>query len=88
MHSSSCCIVYYTENVNEYLKLATNADKQQLLRIKSLFEKKNQKSTQSISHLQKKLEIYHRRLNDLETHGYSGHKPAREVFRDVGQGIK
>ncbi|XP_033727226.1 transmembrane and coiled-coil domains protein 1-like isoform X2 [Pecten maximus] len=78
------------ENVNEYLKLAasTGADKQQLQRIKTMFEKKNQKSTQTISHLQKKLENYHKRLSDLETYGVSGHKQAREVLRDMGQGLK
>lgn len=42
------------DNVNEYLKLASNADKQQLARIKSIFEKKNQKSAVGISQLQKK----------------------------------
>lgn len=41
-------------NVNEYLKLAANADKQQLQRIKAVFEKKNQKSAHNISLLQKK----------------------------------
>ncbi|XP_060082271.1 transmembrane and coiled-coil domains protein 1-like isoform X1 [Ylistrum balloti] len=78
------------ENVNEYLKLAasTSADKQQLQRIKTMFEKKNQKSTQTISHLQKKLENYHKRLSDIETYGVSGHKQAREVLRDMGQGLK
>ncbi|XP_069106140.1 transmembrane and coiled-coil domains protein 2-like isoform X9 [Argopecten irradians] len=78
------------ENVNEYLKLAasTGADKQQLQRIKTMFEKKNQKSTQQISSLQKKLENYHKRLSDLETYGVSGHKQAREVLRDMGQGLK
>ncbi|XP_021364281.1 transmembrane and coiled-coil domains protein 1-like isoform X3 [Mizuhopecten yessoensis] len=78
------------ENVNEYLKLAasTGADKQQLQRIKTMFEKKNQKSTQTISHLQKKLENYHKRLSDIETYGVSGHKQAREVLRDMGQGLK
>ncbi|GIY21000.1 transmembrane and coiled-coil domains protein 2 [Caerostris darwini] len=71
------------ENVNEYLKLATNADKQQLQRIKNVFEKKNQKSAQLITQLQKKLENYSKRIRDLETHGIP-----RGVFRDMGQGIK
>ncbi|ETN65204.1 transmembrane and coiled-coil domain protein 1 [Anopheles darlingi] len=53
-------------NVNEYLKLAANADKQQLARIKAVFEKKNQKSANAISHLQKKLESYSKRYKDLQ----------------------
>ncbi len=46
------------ENVNEYLRLSSNADKQQQQRIKQLFEKKNQKSTQNVAQLQRKLENY------------------------------
>jgi ribulose bisphosphate carboxylase small subunit len=38
---------YISEHVNEYLRLAACADKQQLQRIKIIFEKKNQKSTQT-----------------------------------------
>lgn len=77
-----------TDNVNEYLKLASNADKQQLTRIKAVFEKKNQKSAQSISQLQKKLDSYSKRLRELEQHGVSGHRQPREVLRDMGQGLK
>ncbi|XP_075210780.1 transmembrane and coiled-coil domain 2 protein Dmtn isoform X3 [Lycorma delicatula] len=76
------------DNVNEYLKLASNADKQQLTRIKAVFEKKNQKSAQSISQLQKKLDSYSKRLRELEMHGVSGHRQPREVLRDMGQGLK
>lgn len=76
------------DNVNEYLKLASNADKQQLTRIKAVFEKKNQKSAQNISQLQKKLESYSKRLRELEVHGVSGHRQPREVLRDMGQGLK
>ncbi|PNF30746.1 hypothetical protein B7P43_G06175 [Cryptotermes secundus] len=77
------------DNVNEYLKLAANADKQQLQRIKAVFEKKNQKSAQSISQLQKKLESYNKKLRDLEMHGLpSSHRQPREVLRDMGQGLK
>ncbi|XP_025089033.1 transmembrane and coiled-coil domains protein 1-like isoform X4 [Pomacea canaliculata] len=75
-------------NVNEYLQLASAADKQQSQRMKNLFEKRNQKSAQSINHLQKKLEQYQRRLQEVETHGFSTHKQAKEVLRDVGQGLK
>lgn len=57
------------ENVAEYLKLAKDADKQQVARIKSVFEKKNQKSKAHVMQLQKKLETYHRRLKDIENIG-------------------
>ncbi|XP_059145375.1 transmembrane and coiled-coil domains protein 2-like isoform X3 [Physella acuta] len=72
--------------VNEYLQMAS--DKQPSARIKALFEKKNQKSAMNIIQLQRKLENYHHRLVDVETHGYTGHKQAKEVLRDVGQGLK
>uniref|UniRef100_T1J3I7 Transmembrane and coiled-coil domains protein 1 n=1 Tax=Strigamia maritima TaxID=126957 RepID=T1J3I7_STRMM len=75
-------------NVNEYLKCAANADKQQLQRIKSVFEKKNQKSAQTISQLQKKLENYNKRIRDLEMYGLAAHRQPKEVLRDVGQGLK
>ena len=77
------------ENVNEYLKLASNADPQQMQRIKMVFEKKNQKSTQNLRRLQAKLELYQRRLHEVETHGISpGHKQAKHVLRDMGHGIR
>ncbi|XP_044270400.1 transmembrane and coiled-coil domains protein 2 isoform X3 [Tribolium madens] len=77
------------DNVNEYLKLAANADKQQVQRIKAVFEKKNQKSAQVISQLQKKLDTYQKRVHELETHGLvQSHRPTREVLRDMGQGLK
>ena len=73
-------------NVNEYLQLAGEADKVQLQRIKQVFEKKNQKSTANLSQLQKKLENYTKKLKDVETYG--AHKQAKEVLKDVGQGLK
>lgn len=84
------------DNVNEYLKLAANADKQQLGRIKAVFEKKNQKSAHTISQLQKKLESYSKRATDLrQTTGLPSsatssqqYKQPREMLRDVGQGLK
>ena len=76
------------ENVNEYLRLSANADKQQTARIKTLFEKKNQKSTQTIAALQRKLDGYHRRLRDVELHGVTSHRQPKEVLKDVGQGLK
>lgn len=79
------------DNVNEYLKLAANADKQQLPRIKAVFEKKNQKSAHTISQLQKKLESYSKRVKELQiqqNQRQQGHRQPREVLRDVGQGLK
>lgn len=54
------------ENVAEYLKLVNSVDKQQLGRIKQVFEKKNHKSSQNIAQMQKKLEQYHRKMKDSE----------------------
>ncbi|XP_034735615.1 transmembrane and coiled-coil domain protein 3-like isoform X2 [Etheostoma cragini] len=56
------------ENVAEYLKLVNSADKLQVGRIKQVFEKKNQKSAQNIAKMQKKLEQYHRKMKDSESH--------------------
>ncbi|XP_030077614.1 transmembrane and coiled-coil domains protein 2 isoform X2 [Microcaecilia unicolor] len=74
------------DNVAEYLKLANNADKQQSARIKQVFEKKNQKSAQTISHLHKKLEHYHRKLREIEHNGLS--RQPKDVLRDMQQGLK
>ncbi|KAK1152801.1 transmembrane and coiled-coil domains protein 2 isoform X1 [Acipenser oxyrinchus oxyrinchus] len=74
------------ENVAEYLKLAHNADKQQASRIKQVFEKKNQKSAQTISHLHKKLEHYHRKLKEIEQNGPT--RQPKDVLRDMQQGLK
>merc|ERR1719342_153200 len=53
-------------NVDEYLRLSSCADRHQLARIKQVFEKKNQKSAQSIAQLQKKLENYQKKVRDIE----------------------
>ncbi|XP_039654041.1 transmembrane and coiled-coil domains protein 1b isoform X1 [Perca fluviatilis] len=74
------------DNVAEYLKLANNADKQQSARIKQVFEKKNQKSAQSIQQLQRKLEHYHRKLREVEHNGIP--RQPKDVFRDMHQGLK
>ncbi|XP_064596972.1 transmembrane and coiled-coil domains protein 2-like isoform X2 [Liolophura sinensis] len=74
-------------NVNEYLRLAANADKQQLQRIKNVFEKKNQKSAQTINQMQKKLETYHKRLKDVEIHGLPSHKHPKERLQAMSQGL-
>jgi len=76
------------ENVDEYLKLSANADRQQLSRIKQVFEKKNQKSAQSIAQLQRKLEAYQKKARDIEHNGAGSHKQPKEVLKAVGQGIK
>ncbi|XP_056280875.1 transmembrane and coiled-coil domain protein 3-like isoform X2 [Pseudoliparis swirei] len=57
------------QNVAEYLKLVNNADKQQVGRIRQVFEKKNQKSAHTIARLQRKLEQYQRRAKDGEANG-------------------
>ncbi|XP_030640913.1 transmembrane and coiled-coil domains protein 1 isoform X2 [Chanos chanos] len=75
------------ENVAEYLKLANNAsDKQQSTCIKQVFEKKNQKSAQSIAQLQRKLEHYHRRLREAEHNGIQ--RQPKDVLRDMQQGLR
>lgn len=81
------------ENVAEYLKLMNSADKQQVGRIKQVFEKKNQKSAQNIAQMQKKLEQYHRKRKDNEVHhtpSPHAHKHStipresqRELLRDM-----
>ncbi|ESO02390.1 hypothetical protein HELRODRAFT_106613 [Helobdella robusta] len=77
------------DNVNEYLKLSTDADKQQLQRIKAVFEKKNIKSAQAIAHLQKKLEEYDRKLREISLQGTTAiHKGSKGVLKDVGQGLR
>ncbi|XP_072519249.1 transmembrane and coiled-coil domain protein 3-like [Salminus brasiliensis] len=70
------------ENVAEFLKLVNKADKQQVGRIRQVFEKKNQKLAQSISQLQKKLEQYHRRLKDGENNS-SKHSSPKDPFKDA-----
>ncbi|XP_069592338.1 transmembrane and coiled-coil domains protein 1 isoform X2 [Ranitomeya imitator] len=74
------------DNVAEYLKLANNADRQQSARIKQVFEKKNQKSSQNILQLQKKLEHYHRKLREVEQNGIA--RQPKDVLRDMHQGLK
>uniref|UniRef100_A0A8C8DDP2 Transmembrane and coiled-coil domain family 2 n=1 Tax=Oncorhynchus tshawytscha TaxID=74940 RepID=A0A8C8DDP2_ONCTS len=74
------------DNVAEYLKLAHNADKQQASRIKQVFEKKNQKSAQTIAHLHKKLEHYHKKLKETEQNGPA--RQPKDVLRDMQQGLK
>lgn len=72
--------------LNEYL--AGNADKQQRSQIKTVFEKKNQKSAHNILHLQKKLDSYMKKLRSYEQGARVAHRKPREVMRDMGHGLK
>ncbi|XP_051874221.1 transmembrane and coiled-coil domains protein 1-like isoform X2 [Pristis pectinata] len=74
------------DNVAEYLKLANNADRQQGARIKQVFEKKNQKSAQTILQLQRKLEQCHRKLREIEHNGMP--RQPKDVLRDMQQGLR
>ncbi|KAI5099275.1 transmembrane and coiled-coil domains protein 3, partial [Silurus meridionalis] len=72
------------ENVAEYLKLIDTADKQQSSRIKHVFEKKNQKSAQTIAQLQRKLEQYHRKIKECDTvAATNGTKQAQTPGKDL-----
>ncbi|XP_055046547.2 transmembrane and coiled-coil domain protein 3 [Misgurnus anguillicaudatus] len=63
------------ENVAEYLKLISSADKQQSGRIKQVFEKKNQKTAHNIVQLQKKLEQYQRKMKESDVLNGTKHTP-------------
>ncbi|XP_072291950.1 transmembrane and coiled-coil domain protein 3-like isoform X2 [Eucyclogobius newberryi] len=65
------------DNLAEYLKLVNNADKQQMGRIKQVFEKKNQKSSQSIAQMHKKLDQYHKKMKDIEIQQTTPPHPSR-----------
>ncbi|XP_070847891.1 transmembrane and coiled-coil domain protein 3-like isoform X1 [Chaetodon trifascialis] len=73
------------QNVAEYLKLVNNADKQQVGRIRQVFEKKNQKSAHSIARLQRKLEQYHRRMKDSEANGKHSNKESGTHSKEGSQ---
>ncbi|KAJ8360981.1 hypothetical protein SKAU_G00175060 [Synaphobranchus kaupii] len=76
------------DNVAEYLKLANNADRQQSARIKQVFEKKNQKSAQTVLQLQKKLDLYQRKLREAEQGGPARqHKDVHQSLRCVGSKV-
>lgn len=53
-------------NMAEFLKLINMADKQQVTRIRQVFQKKNQKNVENINQLQKKLEQYYKRMKESE----------------------
>lgn len=48
-----------------------------------VFEKKNQKSAQTIAQLQKKLENYQKKVRDIEQGTMPNSKPPKEVLKDV-----
>ncbi|CAJ0930173.1 unnamed protein product [Ranitomeya imitator] len=54
--------------------------------VSSVFEKKNQKSAQTIAQLHKKLEHYHKKLKEIEQNGIS--RQPKDVLRDMQQGLK
>ncbi|XP_061625638.1 transmembrane and coiled-coil domains protein 1 isoform X6 [Phyllopteryx taeniolatus] len=61
---------------------------EQLLRLGNgkVFEKKNQKSAQTIQQLQRKLDHYHRKLREVEHNGIP--RQPKDVLRDMQQGLK
>ncbi|UXI21441.1 sphingomyelin phosphodiesterase [Sarcoptes scabiei] len=75
------------DNVNEYLKLASNAEPSQSQRIKTLFEKNNQKSSQKIARYQKKINQLDEKMEAIKNGGQY-HRHTRERLRDVGTNIK
>ena len=96
-----------TENVNEYLRLSaadvisgissTATSRHQAHNVKAAFEKRNQKSTEKIAQLQRKLETYSRRLHDIDQYGPimvlaankgANQRQARAMLKDVSQGLK
>ena len=57
-------------SVNEYLRLTSSispTDSAQAQRVKAAFERRNQKSTAVVAQLQRKLESYKHRLNEIES---------------------
>jgi hypothetical protein len=80
---------FLLENLDEYLRLQSNADKPQLQQIHAVFDRKDQECMQNIGQLQKKYEIYNKKLRDLEMYGLpsSQHLP-QKVLKDMGQRLK
>ncbi|XP_033126920.1 transmembrane and coiled-coil domains protein 2-like isoform X4 [Anneissia japonica] len=76
------------ENVKEYLELAEHADKAQVARIKSVFEKRNLKSKNTMDNLQRKLEGYLKKVRDLDQNGSIGPRKPIEVLHGVQQGLR
>ncbi|OTF77699.1 transmembrane and coiled-coil domain family 1-like protein, partial [Euroglyphus maynei] len=74
-------------NVNEYLKLTSNAQPNQSQRLKTVFEKKNQSSSQKIARCQKKMNRLDQELERIKNGGIY-HRHPKERLRDVGTNIK
>ncbi|KAK2838316.1 hypothetical protein Q7C36_013130 [Tachysurus vachellii] len=74
------------DNVAEFLKLVNMADKQQVGRIRQVFEKKNQKTVHNINQLQKKLEQYYKRMKESENinnnNGASKNSSPKDAAKD------
>ncbi|KAB5571680.1 hypothetical protein PHYPO_G00227810 [Pangasianodon hypophthalmus] len=74
------------DNVAEFLKLVNMADKQQVARIRQVFEKKNQKTVHNINQLQKKLDQYYRRMKESENNnnnnGSSKNSSPKDTAKD------
>lgn len=75
------------DNMAEFLKLVNIADKQQVARIRQVFEKKNQKKVQNINQLQKKLEQYYKRMKESENNnnnnnGSSKNSSPKDIAKD------
>lgn len=69
------------DNVNEYLKLSSNAEPNQSSRLRNVFENNNKKSTQKITRLQKKLKGYDEKIREIKDTGvYLRH--TREKLKD------
>jgi len=63
-------VLFVAVSVNEYLRLSSSispTDRAQAQRVKVAFERRNQKSTAVVATLQRKLESYKQRLNEIES---------------------
>lgn len=80
-------------NMAEFLKLVNKADKQQVVRIRQVFQKKNQKNVQNINQLQKKLEQYYKRMKESENNNNGSSKnsspkdAAKDQTKDVSKEV-
>ncbi|TMS19492.1 Transmembrane and coiled-coil domains protein 1 [Larimichthys crocea] len=79
-------ILKLTEQIKIEQTARDDNTNKQSARIKQVFEKKNQKSAQTIQQLQRKLEHYHRKLREVEHNGIP--RQPKDVFRDMHQGLK
>ena len=85
--------LFGSDNVQDYLQALVSApDKHQQETLKAMFEKRNNKTSQNIWHLQRKLEDYERRITDLKRPGASAKtqvsRQPKEVLKDVSIGLK